>query len=268
MGAVEDKWSDFSVNEWFRLDGLSTTYESNLKQAYLKTVVQGQQVNSLLIRNVFTDIVVDTAVSTAQSYEMVFNPNAPVYRGLVDYLTDGYMKRVLNDESAKRQVASILPTGLSLSQRRNRLDTFGLDGRSAVRIERMRQAGEAPQAIQNARLSFAIQRGNLLALTEVNRAVNLANETVWIENLKVMKAVTDVTDYWWIDVGSGLTSLANLPKRARKTIITRRDGRVCDYCLPLEEVKTRIGDYFDTEYGYFVSPPFHPLCRCYAMVTL
>jgi hypothetical protein len=258
---------DFSVSEWFRLDHIADKYDSQLKQAYLTTVVRGTQANSLIIRNVITDCVIETGVTTAQTYGMVFNPNSPVYRRLIDLATGSYMQRVMNDESAKDSVKAILPHGLSLSERRNRLNVFGLDARSAVRIERMRQDGAAPRVLEQTRLDLSIQRGNIVALTEINRVINLTLETVWIDNLKISKAEEDVV---WFDqtVPGDVVSITNLPKKARKEIVTRRDDRVCNYCLPLDGVKARLSVEFDTDYGFFMAPPFHPRCRCFMIVSI
>lgn len=266
MGERALQFSDFSVNEWFRLDSIASKYDQKLKVAYTQTVAQGQQVNSLYVRNVITDCVIETAMSSASVYGMVFNPNSPVYRDLIDRMTDGYMK-VVNDEKAREKVRGILPVGLSLTERRNRLDVYGLDARAAVRIENMRQEGASADDIRSTRFTLAVQRGNLLALTEINRVINHALETLWLDNLAVSKADNDV---WTFDnsIPRNVTSIAQLPKRARKEWITRRDDRVCDYCLPLEGETARLGAEFDTEYGYFQCPPIHPRCRCYMIVSV
>lgn len=266
MGERALSYSAFSINEWFRLDRIANKYDQKLKVAYTKTVAQGSQINSLYVRNVITDCVIETAMDTASVYGMVFNPNSPVYRRLIDKMTDGYMK-VVNDESARSKVRQILPPGLSLSERRNRLDVFGLDAKQAVRIERMRQEGASAEDIRSTRFTLAVQRGNLIALTEVNRVINHALETLWLDNLGISKADNDV---WMFDnsIPQNVTSIAQLPKRARKEWVTRRDDRVCNYCLPLEGETARLGADFDTEYGYFPCPPIHPRCRCYMIVSV
>lgn len=264
---------ELPVTEWLRLDGLAQTHERELRRAYLQTVVQNRQTNSLIVRNVITDAVVETAVSSAYAYEMAFNPEAPEWRRLIDALTSTYMDRVMNDDSAKEQVREILPGGLSLSERRDRLDTFGLDGRSAVRLERMRQDGASDADIKAARLSFAIQRGNLLALTEMNRIVNATLETLWITNFQgVRKAKKKVEGSEWFYQQGGratvITSLDGIPSSARKEIVTRKDNRVCEYCEPLDRKQARLGQDFVTGYGLFAFPPFHPRCRCYMIVRV
>ena len=272
MTTVQVQPDDFSVTEWFRLDGIAITNERNLRRAFLQTVVQHQEANSLIIRNVITDTVVETAVSSAHAYGMAFNANTPSYRKLIDALTDTYMDRVVNDNAAKEQVRQMLPGGLSLPERRNRLDTFGLDGRSAVRLENMRQDGASESDIKAERLALVTQRGNLLATTEINRIVNSTLELLWVENLQGIhkaKKKTDVTTNWFYQFGnraSVITSLDGIPSSAKKEIVTRKDNRVCNYCAPLEGVSARLGTEFRTEYGLFMFPPFHPRCRCYMIV--
>lgn len=261
-------FSEFSIGEWYRLDNIAAKYDQQLKIAWTKTVAQGQQVNSLYVRNVFTDTVIETCLTTAQVYGMVFNPNSPIYRTLIDRMTDAYMK-VVDDDKAKERVKEILPSGLSLSERRNRSDVYGLDARAAVRIERMRQEGKPAEDIRRARYEATVQRGNLIALTEINRVINHSLETLWIDNLRVSKA-EEPSDVWHFDrsVPTSVSSISQLPKRARKEWITRRDNRVCDYCLPLEGATARLGFEFDTEYGMFQAPPIHPRCRCYMIVSV
>lgn len=269
MSSQVYEYSDFSVNEWYRLDNLAAKYDQQLKVAWTKTVAQGQQVNSLYVRNIFTDTVIETCLTTAQVYGMVFNPNSPIYRRLIDRMTDVFMG-VVNDDKAKDKVKEILPAGLSLSERRNRTDVYGLDARAAVRIERMRQEGASSEEVRTARLNAAAHRGNLVALTEINRVINLSLETLWIDNLEISKAEEPPNEVWYFDrsVPTNVSSISQLPKRARKEWITRRDNRVCEYCLPLEGVKARLGFEFDTEYGMFQSPPIHPRCRCYMIVSV
>jgi hypothetical protein len=261
------QWSDFSVEEWNRLDRLAGKFERKLKTAYLQTVAQRQRANSLLIRNIITDTVVEVGVTSAHVYGMVFNPNSPSYRVLIDRLTDRFMDTVNND-NAKEKVKEILPTGLSLSQRRARLDVFGLDAGSALRIERMRQAGEKREDIENARLHMSVTRGNLLALTEINRVVNRTLETLWIDNLSISKA----DDVWYFDetVPNNITSIAGLNSKARKRPVSRRDNVVCNHCDDIEEETKPIplGTEFETPFGFFISPPFHPRCRCFMIVSV
>lgn len=260
-------WSNFSISEWHRLDNLAGTYDTQLRHAYLQTVVQrNQKPDPSKIRQVISDCIAETAATTSRIYGLVYNPQSTIYNRLTEELTDGYMKVIDNDE-AKTKVRDILPSGLSLVDRRNRLDVFGLDARSAVHIERMRQEGASGQDIQNARLHMSVQRGNLLSATEINRVVNQAVEALCIDNMMISKADDEVY-YFDSSIPSNITSIAQLPARARKEILTRRDDRVCNYCFPLDGLTASIGADFETEYGYFNTPPFHPRCRCFMVITL
>lgn len=266
---VAEEWDDFSVVEWNRLDRIASKYDGQLKTAYLQTVVQGNQANSLIVHNVITDCVIETAIGTANTYGIVFNPNSPRYRTLIDGLTDKYMGVVSNDE-AKGKVKAILPSGISLADRNDRLNVFGLSARDAVRLERMRQKGISRESLDVARLNMRVQRGNLIALTEVNRIVNATLEEVWLDNQTVAKARRPKYSGKWYVESDGrvktVRSLRGIPAHATKEVVTRRDGRVCDYCTPLDRVRAKIGTDFETQYGFFSYPPFHPRCRCYMIV--
>lgn len=272
---VQHDWSEFSVNEWMRLDGISRTFDREMKNSFLKIVVQNQR-GSEEVRNRITDCVVETGVSTARVYGLDFRPEA--FIPLVDELTDGYMKVVEND-NAKNKVKEILPKGLSLPDRRNRLDVFGLDAQGAVRLERMRQSGVDNQTLVQARLDIAVRRGNLTALTEVNRTVNATLEQLWLDNMrgpitKARKKRQREWDYegeWFYDKGEHarkIVSLRGIPQTARKEIVTRRDNRTCNYCRPMEGLTAKMGQNFVTGYGLFMYPPFHPRCRCYMIVSV
>jgi hypothetical protein len=265
MTAQVKEWSPFSVNEWNRLNLLSGKYETKLKTAYSQTVVRGNRPNGLEIRNVITDAVLETCIETAHVYRLVFNPNSPVYRTMIDRLTDQYIKVVDSDKS-REKVKELLPRNLSLVERRNRLDVFGLDARSAILLEKMRQEGKSQEEVWRERLRLAVQRGNLIALTETNRIINTALEGLWIDNFSVVSKA----DIWYFDesISRDIQDVAQLPKRAKKEIITRRDDRVCHYCDPLDGLKVRLGAEFETEHGFFQTPPFHPRCRCFLIVSL
>ena len=266
---------NFAFAEWHRLDAISRKHDRDLKVAWTRTVVRGMQPNSLEIRNVFTDCVVETGVTTADTYDLVFNPNSPRYRTLIDDLTDKYME-VIDDPKAKGAVKSIIPSGLSLADRRERLDVFGLDARSAVRLERMRQYGKSPSDVHAARLDMSLQRGNLLALTEINRVVNATIEQVWLDNLRGVSKRKKQKQFgggWYLEDEQGntnvITDLLGLPSRARKEIITRQDDVVCDFCDDnFEGATAPIGKPFDTNVGLFFHPPFHPRCRCFMVVRI
>lgn len=259
---------NFADSEWHRLDSLSNRFDSALKQVHTRVIVLGK--GSLtytkgLVKETIADFVAETAVSTAHVYGLNFQPSSPAYGKMVNELTNNFMKVVRNDE-AKSQVQAVLPSGLSLPDRNNRLDVFGLSGRDAVRIEHMRQNGVSGKSLADARQNLQLRRGNLIALTEVNRIINQTIETVWLENMIVSKArKSKDTSQMLLEHGgtvTAITSLRGIPATAEKQIVTRRDNRTCDYCLPLDGTVARIGERFYTRYGVFLHPPFHPRCRC------
>lgn len=262
---------NFSVSEWNRLDRLSMKFDRELKIAYTKSVTQHGMFVKDNFEKVISDCVVETGVTTAHEYGITFNAHNLMWLGLIDELTDNYM-RVVDDESAKKKVKEILPNDLSLSDRRSRLDVLGLDARSAVRLERMRQHGISEAFIRQARVDMSLQRGNLIALTEVNRIINATIEALWIDNQGgISKASRKVEYYgeWFKETQTGssvITTIRGIPSRAVKSIVTRKDNRVCDYCKPLEMVSAKLGTFFNTVYGLFKYPPFHPRCRCFMIV--
>ena len=68
-------------------------------------------------------------------------------------------------------------------------------------------------------------------------------------------------------IDGSINDIKNLPNTARKEIVTRRDDRVCNYCFPLDGITAQVGKMFDTDYGYFDFPPFHPRCRCFIIIS-
>lgn len=255
-------WSEFSVTEWHRISGIATKHEPKMRTAYLRAVRSGKSVDKLQLRKAITDVVVEVGVSSANTYDLIFNPNSPIYIETIDNLTEKYANNV-SSPKAQDAVRRILPANLPLNERRVRLNTFGLDARSAVRVEQYRQnLGEGSSAlrdVERVRRSAIVERGNLLALTETNRMINTSLEALWLDNSEISKA--DVVFY-----DRSIRDINRLPKRARKEIITRRDDRVCKYCFPLEGITAKIGEEFDTDYGYFMVPPFHPRCRCFVII--
>jgi hypothetical protein len=264
---VAETYTDyFAEQEWTRLDTLSAKFDHQLKGVWLQTMVQGVQIGKPVIKDFITDVVVETGISTADVYGMGFNADSARWPRLIDSLTEKFMG-VLDNHEAKDRVAAILPSGLSLSERAARLSVFGLSARDAVRLEHMRQKGISGDRLKDARLHMRVQRGNIVALTEVNRFVNATVESVWLDNSTITKARQNKN--WLVETGgrvSNVTTLRGIPSRAKKSVVTRRDNRVCDYCVPLEGVTARIGSPFRTEYGVFDYPPFHPRCRCYMIV--
>lgn len=254
---------DFAVSEWHRLSRIAEKYEAPMRLAYTRAMRNGVNLDKLQLRKVIIDIMSETCVTTSHVYGLVFNPNSESYIEAVDRLTEKYYRTVDNKE-ARDAVRRILPRDISLEDRKRRLNTFGLDTKSAVEIERYRQTiGDGPSHIhdvERVRADAVRRRGNLLALTETNRVINTSLETLWLDNQSVSKA--DVVYY-----DRSIRDIGNIPKRARKIIVTRRDDRVCKYCDPLDGIKARLGEQFETDYGFFDTPPFHPRCRCFLIVS-
>jgi len=258
--------NDFSTTEWHRLNEIATKYESQMRLAYTRAMQSGIKINTLQLRKTIIDIVAATCLSSAETYGIVFNPNSSIYIDTVDRLTEKYVS-VVESKDANEAVKRILPSGISLEDRRRRSNTFGLDTRSALEVEHYRQSvGDGVSQIRDTervRVDAVNRRGNLLAVTETNRVVNAALEALWLDNQEISKAAAEVIYY----DSTTISHINKLPRRARKIIVTRRDDRVCNYCDPLDGVKARLGEQFDTEYGLFVSPPIHPRCRCFLIVT-
>lgn len=268
MTAVQsdEGFSDFSITEWERLNKLSLRFDQKLKVAHTRMIVLGDTPYSRnIVKDTITDCVVETAHGTARVYGMEFDP--PKYKTLVNDLTTNFIK-VVRNEGAKDKVRAILPTGISFADRGNRLNVFGLSAPDAVRLERMRQKGISGRRLEDARLHMRLSRGNTLALTEVNRIINQTVESVWLNNVIVQKNRKDEGNILLEHAGrvTAITSLYGIPALAKKTVVTRRDNRTCDYCWPLEGITAGIGAMFQSRYGVFAHPPFHPRCRCFMIV--
>lgn len=254
---------DLGTSEWFRLSALAEKYEPKFRLAYTRAIRSGTQVDELQLRKVIIDALAETCITSANVYSVIFNPNSHIYVNAVDDLLSKYVKSV-QSKDAENAVRRILPRGLPLQDRRRRLNVLGLDTKTAVEIERYRQEiGDGPshlRDVERVRIDAIRRRGNLIALTETNRVINTALESLWLDNLTISKS--DVV-YFDRSIKGDV-----IPARAKKEIVTRRDSRVCNYCDPLDGVTARIGEEFDTHYGSFASPPFHPRCRCFMILSL
>lgn len=249
-------------SEWHRLSKLQAKHEPRLRLAYTRAVRDGRQVDKLELRQAVTSAVAETALTTANRFGLVFNPNSPCYIETIDELVDKFAS-IVDSPQAREEVKRILPPGLTLVERRDRLNTFGLDTKSAVRVEKMRQDKKTEAEIQRVRQDAMIVRGNNIASTEANRVVNTALETLWLDNIGGISKADDSTTFY---DASTVTRISSLPKTARKEWLTRRDDRVCKFCDPLDGITARIGQDFDTEYGLFSVPPIHPHCRCFIII--
>lgn len=262
MTAVKKQWSDFSVSEWYRLSRISSRHEPNMRLAYVKAVQQRKDINTLDLRNAVTTLVAEVCDTTARTYGMVFNPNSSTYVDTIDSLVSSYVRNFRSPE-AKKAVLRLVPRNLSVSDYSNRTDTYGLDTRAAVRIERMRQEGKTRAEIDQERQRSIFIRGNVIATTETNRVVNQALLALWKDNIlgTVEKAARRRPRVEYIG-----TSRRRISEAPHKTWMTRRDEKVCNYCDPLDGVTARLDAEFDTRYGIFDAPPIHPNCRCYMVM--
>jgi hypothetical protein len=259
--AVEKSWSPFSVNEWYRLSELAEKYEPKMRLAFLRATQTRRQFKPDEIRGTLTSIVAETCDTTADVYGLVFNPDSRIYGKLIDDLVDTFVS-TFESRKAAEAVRRILPPGLPFDARRRRTDTFGLDERSAIMIEQMYQAGNSVRVIEQARATAFHNRGNMIAVTETNRAVNRATLCLWLDNYpgEIEKARRPRPKVVYIG-----TSRRRVMAAPHKTWMTRRDTKVCNYCDPLEGVTARIDAEFVTKYGIFETPPIHPRCRCFML---
>ena len=249
---------DVVTQEWLRLISIANKYEPQMRVAYTRAIRGGKTVDEQQLRDVITRILVDTCVSSAKIYGLNFDINNTSYVDTINFLVQQYVGFVSN-QVTRDAVKRIMPQGLSIREQHQRIDeTFGLDSRSAIRIEQMRQAGAPAAQIQRARSDAMWIRGNLLAATETNRAINVSLETLWLANMDISKADNVI----YLD--SSIEDV--IPKTAKKEWITRRDGKVCIRCDPLDGLTARLGNKFDTDYGYLDTPPLHPRCRCFLIV--
>lgn len=250
------QWTPFSVQEWHRLSALSTKFQPAMRLAYTKATLSGKSVNTLALRTVITRIVAETCDTTAQVYGLVFNTNSPIYNDTIERLVASYTSAVTSPRT-RAEVRRILPSTLSLAQRGVRLQTFGLDARSALMLERMYQNGATVGQIHQARQTAVMNRGNVIGMTETSRAVNLSLIALFQDNfMNIQKARRLPVQY----IG---TSRQRIRANPNKTWLTRRDGTVCKYCEPLDGITARIDAEFDTHYGVFEAPPIHPNCHCF-----
>jgi hypothetical protein len=258
--------SEFAVAEWYRLHGIASEFEPKMRLAYTRAVKDGKQVDELELRQIITRIFVRVCRTSADVYGLVFNPNSPLYIEAIDNMVRKF-SNVVDSPLAREQVRRILPHDLPLHERKKRLNTFGLDAQSAVAVEQERQkrgdSFTARKDVERIRQDRVRMRGNLLAITETNRVVNGALETLWVDNLTGVSKSDGVTFY-----DRSIRDIANLPRGAVKEIVTRRDGVVCDYCDAVDGTTAQVGKQYNTEYGYFDHPPFHPRCRCFQIISL
>jgi hypothetical protein len=173
---------------------------------------------------------------------------------------------LLNPKRVRMAVNRILPRGLTLTERSERLRVDGLDLKDAIRIERFRQgnpekAKEARQMVVDARN----RRVNLIARTEIPRIATAVLDKLWLDNMEPESEVVKV-DRPFLQSDLAISG-GVIPRYARKYWVTRRDGKVCQYCAPLEGLTTKVGTAFKTIYGVVSGPPIHPQCRCVPVLS-
>jgi len=216
------------TSEWMRLSGLTDKMQPKMRLAFLRATRSGKIDTEELTRSI-AQIVGQSADTSASQSGLIFDTSDPTYMLLVENLVSQY-KSLLDDKESKQAARN--------EAGENKLvNTTGLDRFSATRLQRAANSGMSKTELEKLRKKMLQQRGNLIANTETNRAINSALDALWYVNA----AGREVT----------------------KSITTRRDGRVCPYCLPLEGIQEAVGASFDTKYGVFQYPPFHPQCRCF-----
>ena len=248
------------VREWFRLNNLATGFEADMRAAFTRNALQGEPFSPIRFRPIVGQIVHDVCRDTAITYNLVFNSNDGIYKQTIERLLDKIMQS-LNPTSTRVEVTRILPRSASILERQKIIrDSFGLDVRSALVFEKERQEAKDNQRLLSdisIRRNAAIQsRGNLIAVTEVNRAVNEALIAIYQANEPVSKSASGNEMLYGLDIPDP----NKVPRSARKVILTRRDDRVCNYCDALDGEHAKLDSDFETEYGKFFSPPFHPRC--------
>ncbi|MFE9742945.1 hypothetical protein [Streptomyces sp. NPDC006477] len=255
-------WSQFSIAEWHRLSAVATRHEPSLRLAYTKAAQTNVGASEDAIRHAVTLLLAEVCDSTANIYGMVFNPGSQIYADTVDRLVEQFVGSV-NPPNARREVERLVPSSLGLVERASRVDTYGLDARSAVRIERMRQNGVSSWEVEAERQRSILVRGNMIATTETNRVVNYSLIALWRDNMEssIEKARRRRPKVEYIG-----TSRRRIQEAPNKTWMTRRDEKVCKYCDPLDGITARLDAEFDTRYGIFEAPPIHPNCRCFMVL--
>lgn len=244
---------DDKAREWYRLNDIALKYEGRMRHAYTRAALNGVQIDALQLKKVIIDILVEVCATSAEVYGVVFNPASSIYSATVDDLVERFVKTIYSPR-ARDAVREILPPGLMLADLNRRLNTFGLTPQQAVSVEKYRQellqsgAKSVEPSVERVRRSEIQSRGNLVSITEVNRIVNTALEALFLDNSRQSAVITKARSV------------------VVKSVVTRRDNRVCNYCAPLDGIKVDLGSEFDTEYGFYQSPPFHPLCRCFMVI--
>ena len=128
---------DFTYDEWHRLSRLSDKYEAALRLAFTTMISRGG--DSRPIENTLTRLVVQVAESTSAQYGLKFDPISHVWGTLILDLTSKY-EEAYEAKDAKEAVGRILPRGISLRERNQRLDlASGMTSTAATALEQQLQ---------------------------------------------------------------------------------------------------------------------------------
>lgn len=250
----------FARSEWYRLNDLFNLVSSQMIVSINRYLAQG---NDKFIRTAVDNAVVSIGAKSAVVYGVSFK--ARDYIELSDKIADDLIK-IISPPNVRHAVQRILPRKLPLTHRIERLKTDGLDLKTAIKIERWRQGN--PEMTTKARemvVDARNRRINLIVRTEVPRIAMRVLDKLWADNLAPEEEVVKVDRPRMVSdlaISGGI-----IPRNARKYWVTRRDGKVCQYCDPLEGLTTKVGTDFDTPYGIFSGPPIHPQCRCVAVLS-
>lgn len=242
---------DHEKREWFRLselyDAVAAKFIVDINQ-YLTQQKEDQ------LEKAVDRVVIAIGTSSARTYAVPFRA--------MDYVefSNEHADRIdtlLSPSAAKKAVKRMLPPGTDFLTAQRLSDLPGLDAAAAVRVQKYRaqhpnDRRNIDALIQNER----VRRVNLIARTETVRIGSEVLDKLWLSNMEVEKARVDRPL-----LTSDLTiSGGRIPRYARKVWVTRKDGRVCQYCEPLDGITTGVGQYFKTIYGTFSGPPIHPQC--------
>lgn len=253
---------EFATQEWHRLNSLYNLLFPRVVTGINRYLTSG---NRKLFQRVIDRSVIEIGARSAAKYGVSFN--APDYAELSEEAASNLIKVVI-PERVKPAVQRIIPRGLPTVEKVERLKTDGLDLKTAMKIERWRQGNpdkkdEARRMVTEARN----RRVNLIVRTEVPRLAGAVLDKLWLDALAPEDVVVKA-NFSGLRIQSDLTiSGGIIPRYARKYWVTRRDGKVCLYCAPLEGLTTRVGEDFITMYGTFSGPPIHPQCRCVPVLS-
>jgi hypothetical protein len=254
----------FATSEWHRITRL---YDKLIPGFTLSLQQFVTQRDEKLLTTAVDRVVVEVGSRTARTYGIGFS--APTYIKMSDKMTSDLIK-IIFPPKFEQAVGRILPRSLSLGERGARLGVLtGLSLRDAIRVERWRQGNpERGTEVLGRAIDLRNRRINLIARTEVPRIAMNVMDSLWFAALEpevIAKGASAVGRPFYssdLAISGGV-----IPRYARKYWVTRRDGKVCQYCLPLEGVTTLVGMPFNTIYGTFSGPPIHPECRCVPILS-